>query len=141
MSTASSLGLRRLTVRPMGRYYGATTLLGKDHCLFCQMKADYFNGQHCSSLTSPRLCRKPGDFDKVLFCEAYLQISVLSGTKCRRAQPGRHRSDHLLRVRTFGEKSPRGNRQLGDESLPATRLHWRTREASSAGKENRRDHT
>jgi hypothetical protein len=33
----------------------------------------------------------------------------------------------LLRVRAFNENiSPRGNVQLGDESLPATRLHcWR----------------
>jgi hypothetical protein len=109
-STAFSLGLRRLTVRPMERYYDATTLSDEDHCSFCQMKTGYCNRQHCSSLTSPRLCRKPEDSDRVLFCWAYLRIAVLSGTKCRRAQPWRHRSRHLLRVRTFGEKSPRGNR-------------------------------
>jgi hypothetical protein len=32
-----------------------------------------------------------------------------------------------------GSKSPRGNRPLGDESLPGARLHWHAKEASCAG--------
>src|SRR5215211_2528106 len=32
----------------------------------------------------------------------------------------------LLRARPLGEKSPRGNMQLGDESITEARVHWPT---------------
>ena len=61
---------------------------------------------------------------------AQRNCSRAASSRCHRCLRAGRRARCL---RAPGQKSPRGNNPWGDESPSAARLHWHTREASSAG--------